>query len=153
MPLINLCICILSVVKIERYTQSIRYPLHFLVLVKSCYQLIFIPGDYKENNNVSGIVIQYLLTLLLKNLSRTRFGNFDDAKRKHTLTKIFLKFEWYEMLQNCNQSLSCILPIILSFVAFLDAFLYNQFHCVQGVWYIWFFLLALSNFVWIYIIE
>lgn len=139
MPLINLCICILSVVKIERYTQSIRYPLHFLVLVKSCYQLIFIPGDYKENNNVSGIVIQYLLTLLLKNLSRTHFGNFDDAKRKHTLTKIFLKFEWYEMLQNCNQSLSCILPIILSFVAFLDAFLYNQFHCVQGVWYIWFF--------------
>ena len=66
MPLINLCICILSVVKIERYTQSIRYPLHFLVLVKSCYQLIFIPGDYKENNNVSGIVIQYLLTYFSK---------------------------------------------------------------------------------------
>ena len=66
MPLINLCICILSVVKIERYRQSIRYPLHFLVLVKSCYQPILILGDYKENNNVSGIIIQYLLTYFSK---------------------------------------------------------------------------------------
>ena len=112
MPLINLCICILSVVKIERYTQSIRYPLHFLVLVKSCYQLIFILGDYKENNNLSAIIIQYLLTFFFKYLSRTHFGNFDDAKRKHTLTKIFL---------NLNDT-KCYKTLINHIVAFCQSF-------------------------------